>query len=406
MNRENRLFIAALIAATVIFGLVFIPIAEKPSQTVNNPFMLIYSADRPIYRFFQAVQLSGIFPDSKTFVDARLRTSEEEVLKDFSVIDPEDRLALESIVLRHFELPQAYQVKEETLRVGFTEHLQRMWHRLKRPADMSVEGSTLLPLKEEYVVPGGRFREVYYWDSYFTLLGLLASDEIDLAESLVKNFADLINREGFVPNGNRSYYLSRSQPPVFSLMVKALEEKMGKEYALQYLPAMEKEYAFWMDGENQEQLDEAYRRIVKLPSGAILNRFWDDDDAPRPESYREDRELAEGLPEEERRKLYRNIRAAAESGWDFSSRWFGDAQRFDKIQTTDILPVDLNALMYHLEHQLAEYYNQSAQFDMARTFALKASLRKQAMQQVFWSNGDGFYYDYDWVKGNIPIFLH
>ncbi|WP_253275652.1 alpha,alpha-trehalase [Persicobacter sp. CCB-QB2] len=368
--------------------------------------MLIYSADRPIYRFFQAVQLSGIFPDSKTFVDARLRTSEEEVLKDFSVIDPEDRLALESIVLRHFELPQAYQVKEETLRVGFTEHLQRMWHRLKRPADMSVEGSTLLPLKEEYVVPGGRFREVYYWDSYFTLLGLLASDEIDLAESLVKNFADLINREGFVPNGNRSYYLSRSQPPVFSLMVKALEEKMGKEYALQYLPAMEKEYAFWMDGENQEQLDEAYRRIVKLPSGAILNRFWDDDDAPRPESYREDRELAEGLPEEERRKLYRNIRAAAESGWDFSSRWFGDAQRFDKIQTTDILPVDLNALMYHLEHQLAEYYNQSAQFDMARTFALKASLRKQAMQQVFWSNGDGFYYDYDWVKGNIPIFLH
>ncbi|WP_338236555.1 alpha,alpha-trehalase TreF [Persicobacter diffluens] len=361
--------------------------------------MLIYSADRPIYRFFQAVQLSGIFPDSKTFVDARLRTSEEEVLKDFSVIDPEDRLALESIVLRHFELPQAYQVKEDTLRVGFTEHLQRMWHRLKRPADMPVEGSTLLPLKEEYVVPGGRFREVYYWDSYFTLLGLLASDEIALAESLVKNFADLINRVGFVPNGNRSYYLSRSQPPVFSLMVKALEEKMGKAYALQYLPAMEKEYAFWMDGANEEQLNGGFRRIVKLPSGAILNRFWDDDDAPRPESYQEDRELAEGLPEEDRRKLYRNIRAAAESGWDFSSRWFGDAQRFDQIQTTDILPVDLNALMYHLEHQLADYYNQSAQFDMARTFALKASLRKQAMQQVFWSNGDGFYYDYDWVKG-------
>ena len=110
-----------------------------------------------------------------------------------------------------------------------------------------MEGSSLLPLPYPYIVPGGRFGEIYYWDSYFTMLGLKESDEIEMIENMIKNFASLIDRYGFIPNGNRSYYLSRSQPPFFSLMVELLAEVKGERRVWEYLPALQKEYNYWMD---------------------------------------------------------------------------------------------------------------------------------------------------------------
>jgi alpha,alpha-trehalase len=111
-----------------------------------------------------------------------------------------------------------------------------------------VEGSSLLALPYPYIVPGGRFGEVYYWDSYFTMLGLKESDEIDMIEDMIKNFASLIDRYGFIPNGNRSYYLSRSQPPFFSLMVELLAEVKGNGVYEELPSALEKEYIItgWM----------------------------------------------------------------------------------------------------------------------------------------------------------------
>ncbi|WP_277422315.1 trehalase family glycosidase, partial [Pseudomonas viridiflava] len=79
---------------------------------------------------------------------------------------------------------------------------------------------SLLALPHPYVVPGGRFREVYYWDSYFTMLGLVKSGETTLSRQMLDNFAYLIDTYGHIPNGNRTYYLSRSQPPFFSYMVE------------------------------------------------------------------------------------------------------------------------------------------------------------------------------------------
>ena len=68
-------------------------------------------------------------------------------------------------------------------------------------------------MNHDYIVPGGRFREIYYWDSYFTMLGLFADNEVKQAENMINNFSDIIMSVGFIPNGNRSYYLDRSQPP-------------------------------------------------------------------------------------------------------------------------------------------------------------------------------------------------
>src|SRR5205085_12237820 len=93
------------------------------------------------------------------------------------------------------------------------EHLEKQWNTLVRKADKKQAYSSLLPLPKPYVVPGGRFREIYYWDSYFTMLGLAASNRYDLIENMLDNFAYLVNTYGHIPNGNRNYYLSRSQPP-------------------------------------------------------------------------------------------------------------------------------------------------------------------------------------------------
>src|SRR5690606_37278312 len=131
---------------------------------------------------------------------------------------------------------------------------------------------------------GGRFSELYYWDSYFTMLGLHGSNGAYLVRTMADNFAYLIDTYGHVPNGTRNYYLSRSQPPVFSLMVDLFEAE-GVRKALDYLPQLRKEYTFWMDGEQELRPGEAHRRCVRMADGEMLNRYWDDRDGPREESY-------------------------------------------------------------------------------------------------------------------------
>src|SRR5205814_1566689 len=153
---------------------------------------------------------------------------------------------------------------------------------------------------------------------------LQVSRHIDLIQNMTDNFAWLANSLGFIPNGNRTYFLSRSQPPFFSLMLQLLSEEKGPGILLQYLPALEKEYAFWMDGiATLNPSQPAYRRVVLLPDKQVLNRYWDDKDTVRPEAYYEESRLAQrsGRPVQE---VYRHLRAACESGWDYCSRWLRD----------------------------------------------------------------------------------
>src|SRR5690606_14397665 len=152
--------------------------------------------------------------------------------------------------------------------------------------------------------------------SYFTMLGLLESGRIDLVRSMVANFAAMIERYGHVPNGNRTYYLSRSQPPFFAAMVVLLADHDGPGVLATYLPALEREYAFWMDGAESLAPGTAHRRVVRLADGTLLNRYWDDCDTPRDESHIMDVATAAASPRPAP-EVYRNLRAGAESGWDF-----------------------------------------------------------------------------------------
>ncbi|MCK8410979.1 trehalase family glycosidase, partial [Erwinia amylovora] len=92
-------------------------------------------------------------------------------------------------------------------------HINALWPILTRSSQAKNQWDSLLPLTNPYVVPGGRFREVYYWDSYFTMLGLAESGHWDRVQDMVDNFAYQLDQYGHIPNGNRNYYLSRSQPP-------------------------------------------------------------------------------------------------------------------------------------------------------------------------------------------------
>jgi alpha,alpha-trehalase len=182
---------------------------------------------------------------------------------------------------------------------------------------------------------------------------------------------------------------------------------------------MQKEYNYWMDtGQNQLEPFTAHRRVVCLPDNVQLNRYWDDKAAPRPESYREDVELAQHAKEKygtAPEVFYRHIRAAAESGWDFSSRWFSDDTDFASTHTTDILPVDLNCLLYHLEQTLSEAYRLRDDFASSRLYAQKATRRAAAIQTYFWDFSKGFYMDYDFrakanttaitLAGTFPLYI-
>lgn len=342
---------------------------------------------------FQKVQSGEIFIDSKTFVDFKPLFPIDEIISKYEYEKRLPHFDLKKFVINNFEAPASEpDEKKNGSKKDIKTHLNNLWNDLTRQPSKSY--STLINLPQQYIVPGGRFREIYYWDSYFTMLGLQVSGRYDLIESMVKNFAFLIDTIGYIPNGNRTYYIGRSQPPFFSLMVNLLREHSGDDVLKQYFPQIKKEYDFWMTGAAELQTDfVCNRRVVKLPGGYILNRYWDDNETPRPEAYKEDFELAEHS--DDQKKLYRNIRAAAESGWDFSTRWFKKDNDFSSIHTTDILPLDLNCLLYYVEQTLEKVYTLNGDHENARAMKNAHEMRARAIDAYFWVEDYGFYFDYD-----------
>ena len=341
---------------------------------------------------YEDIQSSGIFPDSKYFVDSIPKESINSILKKYSEQKDTPSFNLLTFVQQYFQLPEIKADEYSSAKKPIDIHLKELWVVLQRNPEKT--GGTLIDLPFPYIVPGGRFREIYYWDSYFTMLGLRVSGQFDMIENMVKNFAFLIHEVGHIPNGNRTYYISRSQPPFFSFMVGILNAAKGNNILNEYLPALEKEYTFWMDGADKLSPEtKAFRRVVRMDDGSVLNRYWDDDPSPRPEAYIEDLHVAK-LSSREPRDVYRHIRAAAESGWDFSSRWFADENHMHSIQTTDLIPVDLNCLLLNLEMMLIHCYLHKKNHESVKLFTEKMTYRVKAIQQYCWNEEKGFYFDY------------
>ncbi|MEP6594844.1 MAG: alpha,alpha-trehalase TreF [Ginsengibacter sp.] len=346
---------------------------------------------------FEEVQMKNIFSDGKTFIDCTPAMELASIRQRYEEEKDKPGFNLTKFINEHFILPPAYSAEYKSVDGRpIVEHIEILWDKLTRQPEVTKD--SLIQLPYPYIVPGGRFTEIYYWDSYFTMLGLQVSGRIDMIRYMVNNFSFLIDNIGYIPNGNRTYYIGRSQPPFYACMIQLLSKEKGKDILVKYLPHLEKEYNFWMKGSDQLSVETlSSHRVAVLPDESILNHYWDENDTPRPESFKEDVELAHHV--NDKKIIYRHLRAAAESGWDFSSRWFKDQQEFSTIHTTEIIPVDLNCLLLNLEQTIAEAYRLSNDEASSVTYQAKANKRKEAIDKYCWNNEKRFYFDYDYVAG-------
>jgi alpha,alpha-trehalase len=384
-----------------VLWLALLPLASVQTRTSIAP------PDPPQVLFkdlFVAVQTARIYSDGKAFPDASPNAAPAEILKQYHAERPDSPAALKAFVEAHFTLPsEVAGAPSPSDRVSIVAHIDGLWDVLTRTTTTAPPYSSLLAMPEPYVVPGGRFREMYYWDSYFTMLGLATSGRHDLVNGMVRDFAYLIDSYGHVPNGARTYYLSRSQPPFFFAMVGLVSPADPGQAFATYLPQLRREYAFWMEGEHGLRPGASHRHVVALPDGSILNRFWDDRDSPRDESYREDTELAR-TSRRPAPQLFRDIRAAAESGWDFGSRWFADGRTRATLDTTEIVPIDLNSLLFGLENAIRTGCERRGDKTCALEFERRAAARHRSIDRYLWDAAEGAYLDYRWTtKTRMPL---
>jgi alpha,alpha-trehalase len=359
-----------------------------------------WQASRPAYVFaelYARVESEQLFPDSKSFADAQPLRAPALILRDYRAAVRADRTQLAAFVQQNFappiqwpELPPA--------NLDLSHYIAALWPLLTRPSSQPPEYASSLGVPFAYVVPGGRLRELHYTAAYFMMLGLLRDGRRDLAQGVLDDCAALINRFGHVPAGTRTYYLSRSGLPLFYRMIELLYPQDPAAGYASYLPELKREYSFWMHGAAGLAPGHASEHVVALADGTLLNRFWDALGEPRDEAFREDTLLASHA-KRDAAGLYRDLRAAAESGWGLSTRWLADPAHPESVQTTALLPIDLNSLLFGLERAIAAGCERRADQVCTGEFLAHAWHRKQAIDRYLWSAADGRYLDYNWQQG-------
>ncbi|MDJ0645261.1 MAG: alpha,alpha-trehalase TreF [Flavobacteriaceae bacterium] len=348
---------------------------------------------------FTDLHKSGLWHDQKIISDAFPKKSPKAILEIYRESKNIPGFDLKEFFEEHFsvaaDLTEGFE--SDTTR-PVKEHIENLWPLLERKADAqkTAEGSSLIPLPHPYIVPGGRFNEIYYWDSYFTMLGLQLTGKVEQIQGMIDNFSFLIDKFGHIPNGNRTYFLSRSQPPFYALMIELLAESKDDRVFTQYLPQLKKEYEFWMRGQNTGKPSATIERLVPLPDGKLLNRYFDNAPLPRQEMHQHDvdKHSASGREEDD---FYLNMRSACESGWDFSCRWFEDIHDLSTVKASEILPVDLNCLVYQLEKTIAKGCRLNDEYEESERFKSVASARAQSIQSLFWNAQEQFYFDYNFI---------
>ncbi len=361
----------------------------------GNIMLVPKGFDETLGELFTAVQSSDIYADNKIFLDLMPLHSTKRILDEYRILQKDPHFDLREFINKHFYKKIDGLNNSITYDPDIQIHIRNLWTNLER-RNRKNRGS-LIALPYKYIVPGGRFEEQFYWDSYFIMLGLAADERWDLIEGMLGNFVYMINKFGFIPTANRTYLLSRSQPPFFSHMVRLLAEKKGDSVMLETLPQMLREYNFWIKGRSHLAKEEhkAYARLVEMEDGEHLNRYYDNKTTPRPESIIADTSVSGRAVERDPARLYLHLRAGAESGWDFSSRWFGDPKNIDTIHTADIVPIDLNALLYHLELTIADTYKIIKQPLLSKKFERLAASRAAAINKYCWDDKARFFVDYN-----------
>ncbi|KAM4651788.1 trehalase [Discoglossus pictus] len=360
------------------------------------------------------VQLAKLFDDDKHFVDMELRDTPARVLKKFQTMAagfpggvPRDKIS--EFVKTSFyppgrefenwsppdwhEDPGVLDKISDPKLKNFANDLHTLWKSLGRKIKDQVrlhpELHSNIYVPKAMIVPGGRFREFYYWDSYWVINGLLISEMNDTAKGMIENFLYMVDRIGLIPNGGRIYYLRRSQPPFLTLMMDSyMTGQNNLTFLSNNIHLLEKEYDFWMSN-----------RSVKISLDGktyTLNRYYVPVDGPRPESYSDDYELAENLTADAQQSLYTELKSAAESGWDFSSRWYArpSSDALNETRTSSVIPVDLNSVLCRVERTLANFYQKLGTTEKETKFRVALDARIKAVQTLLWDESKGVWLDY------------
>jgi alpha,alpha-trehalase len=270
-----------------------------------------------------------------------------------------------------------------------------------------IQEQGLLYLPFSYVVPGGRFREMYGWDSYFIQVGLLRDDRVELARDMAANFLYEIRNYGKILNANRTYYLTRSQPPFLTEMILGVYRRTrDRGWLERAVPAIVDYYGYWT-------------REPHLTRDTGLSRYYDAGEGPAPEVVSAERdskghthyELVQeyyrthAVADYDLRQyydaktgrltalFYKGDRSMRESGFDPSNR-FGPF-------SVDIIhydPVCLNSLLYVMERDMAEILRTLGRDEEARLWRKRAEDRAERINRLMWDANDGFYYDYNFVS--------
>ncbi len=262
------------------------------------------------------------------------------------------------------------------------EYIQNNWERTIYK-DVNGEGFRGIDLPHSYTSPcikgEGKFYFFFYWDTYFTNVGLLKSGHADIAKNNIRNMLWLIRRQGFMPNHVGLY--NRSQPAYLCRMVKEYISATGDEKFLkECAEGLRQEYAFWMtarfapNGLNRYGSQETDENTIQFYNGPLVRRLG----------------LSDDIPDNEKARIGRHYLAEAETGWDFNQRFDG---RCDEHNATCI-----NGLLYELEVWLSEHADRLG-WDDANHLKERAEKRIKLTNRYLWNDGKGWYFDYDFVNG-------
>lgn len=404
-------------AGLAISAMSQLVLAEDTAVALNRP----PPCPSDIYchgELLHTIQMASIYPDSKTFVDMKMKQPPNETLalfrelmnrtnqspspadigrfvgetfdpagSEFEEWDPADWRSSPSFLKK---------IADPELR-KFASDLNDIWkmlgRKMKDDVRINEDHYSIIYVPNPVIVPGGRFREFYYWDSYWIIKGLLLSEMYATVKGMLNNFVSIVDKIGFIPNGGRVYYTMRSHPPLLIPMVHEYL-KTTKDYGWlkENLWLLEKEFDFWMTNRTVD--------VEKDGRNYTLARYYEESSGPRPESYREDYMTSQSFrTDEEKDHYYSELKTAAESGWDFSSRWFildgTNKGNLTNLKARYIIPVDLNSIIYRNARLLSEYNLKMGNATKAEEYAKRAEKWKEAVTAVLWHDEVGAWLDYD-----------
>nr|XP_022911637.1 trehalase-like [Onthophagus taurus] len=381
----------------------------------------------PIYcygKLLTTIQNSRIFHDSKTFVDMKMRRTVFETVGAFNLLmtqydDSPSREVLESYVRDYFEqeseledwFPLDFMPEPKFLDTirdpemnNFAKHLVWLWpklgRKLKQEVHLSPEQYSLIPLSNGIIIPGGRSREIYYWDTYWIINGLLISEMYETARGLIDNLIYTVKIYGFVPHGGRIYYAQRSQPPLLTCMAaNYIRYTNDVDWLRSNILFLKRELKHWRS-----------KRMIPIEVNLHtynMAHYAIEGHGPRPESFHDDVEITSHLEtEKEKEEVYINIKSAVQSGWTFSSRWIYDEEGDSKAslshtQTTLIIPVDLNAFIHKAFSDMSYLFGKLGNVERQVYWQEKADDIAFAIDKVLFDQKDLTWYDY-----NIKLRAH